>query len=430
MKKHDKFYNTAILTVALLLIIIIGLTNWSGLYKVNRMSNFPANSIISFDPMKFSRGSLTSQYSQTFYTNLMALVKANFPGVTHIAVDTPIDSQAEFIAHGSTPAPLTIETFVDMQLDTIHKAGYHALIRSDSSFIQLVNGFPHETMTTDALVARNKAFLEVHAAHIQSGDIVANDYELEGWQFQNGTIFTDTGNVQADTNTFWGKQAAMVKAFATEHNLTNLRSRSGGGYSEIPNKWIKESTFQAQDNVMVYDDYVQMNNPLGLTAAQIIQRAKDHLTTAQSLYPTKYKIFWQEWADIRNSTPNGSIQISDPLLTANMADQVVFPNLEAGVLEGFSFWNLSNSTKEGLLVLHDASGATVNSSAAVTAVLNPKGTALSTVFKKWAGATPIPPDPTPIPPTPTPTPPVGAFNVTKNAKITYDGKGNFTINLS
>src|SRR5689334_24512439 len=91
-------------------------------HQINDMKN-----IISFDCMKLQKDVIGSMPSQTLVHNLMSLVKNNFPGVTHIALSVPINTTDEFKAHGTTPAPLTVEDFTTMWIDEIHNMGYNVI---------------------------------------------------------------------------------------------------------------------------------------------------------------------------------------------------------------------------------------------------------------------------------------------------------------
>ncbi len=408
-----RYYNKkiCILLGVVIIILVFFLTNGFHLYKVEKKMNTP---IIGFDIMKLSRDKVGNQPSKLLIDNILTIVKQNFPGTTHIAISTPEDSNADFIAHGVNPKPLTVEAFIDMQLDEIHTAGYGAVIRSFPSSIQKAYNFPLVAKTSDQWVAYNKAFLETHASHIKSGDIIALWYELDWWQRDFGVSINDTGHLVNDTNTFIVKNAQMVDAFAKEHNLI-LRCRTT--YSDVPFNYWTDAVAQAQGNVLVFDHYrpTSQNISLNLTDTQIIaQQISDYNTIFKS-YGSKYMIYVQEWGDNRKSADgsDGGIQINDPGFSGMMADQVAFPLLKSGILEGWDFWDLFDTPKEGILTIIGN-----------TAILNPKGVALAKVFQKWYGG--VVPTPQPTPP---PTTVVPAFNMTKNAKIAYDGNGNLTITL-
>lgn len=408
----------AICSILIILVGIFFLTNHPRSYKVIKKMNTP---IIGFDLMKLSRDKVENQPSKVLIDNILALVKANFPGTTHIAINTPEDSNADFIAHGSPPGPLPVEQFIDMQLDSIHAAGYNAVLRDFPSSIQNAYKFPVVQKTSDEWVAYNKAFLETHASHLKNGDIIALWYELDWWQRDFGVSINDTGNNIADTNNFIVKNAAMVNAFAKEHNL-DLRVRTT--YSDVSVGYIPEAVAQAQGNSLVVDHAGNISTP-GLSDAAIIANFNTYFNAQYNHYSGKYQVYLQEFGDGRHSADgsDGGIQTTDPGFTGQMADQVLFPLMKSGVMEGVDFWNLFDTPKEGIIETYDANGTRdPDGTNAVTAKLNAKGQALSQVFKKWFG--------TVTPPTPPSGGIVPPFHVTKNTKVTYDGNGNFTISIS
>lgn len=384
--------------------------------------------------MKWTKDTVASQPSQTFFNNLLALVKADFPGTTHIAFSIPLNSTSQFESHGTTPSPLTVELFTDMVLDAVHNAGYGAIIRGTDCNMEQIYSFPSISQAPAYWINEVTTWLNAHKAHLKNGDIAAFYPEADGHLNYNGASPVDAGSHdwRTDYNTLWQELATTITSWSssngislTSHTSVNGTSISNATYDGTTfnkagsDQLENEASIKAQGGIVA--DWYNYGN-VSTDEAIYIAWYKASLDFFHTLYTTQYPIFIEEWGDTRG-TNSGSIQAADPTLTANLADQVFFPYLKSGEMFGINFWNLWSTPQEGIL---NVSGNSIS--------LNSKGSALSAVFKKWFGNVTPTPTPTPVPtPTPTPTEPA-AFtytgNVTlKNVTIVSDGKGGFTLSF-
>lgn len=382
------------------------------------------SNIISFDPMKIQKDVMASQPSQTLITNVLSVVRNNFPGTTHIALSVPLNSTAQFKQYGTTPSPLTVEAFTDLWLDAIHNAGYSAIIRTTDCNMEQIYNFPLISQPPAYWITEATDWLSTHKAHLKNNDIAAFFPEADGHINYNGYSPIDAGSHdwRTDYNHFWQELPAAITQWCSAngislqcHTTVNGTSISNATYdgttfnkagSDQPQN---EASIKAEGGIII-DWYNYANVPTD--EKDYIAWYKASLDFFHTLYPANYTLFVQEWGDTRPI----SVISNDTTLTANLTDQVFFPYLKSGEMFGINFWNLFDTPQEGILTINGDS-----------VTLNAKGTALAAIFKKWATVTPVPPVPTP------PTqPPAFTYtgNVTlKNTTITSDGKGNFTLSI-
>ena len=374
--------------------------------------------IISFDIMKWTKDQVANQPNQLGLTNILAVVKNNFPGTTHIAFSIPVNSTAEFEQYGTKPSPLTVEAFTDLVLDAIHTAGYGAIIRGTDCNMEQIYNFPSMSQPPAYWITEATDWLSMHKNHLKNGDIAAFFPEADGHINYSGYSPVDSGSHdwRTDYNTLWQDLPPAIAEWSATNGITLSCHTTVNGTS-ISNATYNGTSFDTSGSD-------QIVNPTSLTAeggiiidwynyGNVPTDEKDYIAWYKasldffnSLYGAgTYKIFVQEWGDTRG-TNSGSIQASDPNLTANLADQVFFPYLKSGEMFGVNFWNLFDTPQEGILSADGDNIGYLNNGGAVT--LNAKGTALAAIFQKWFGSTPTPtptPEPTPTPsPVPTPTP--------------------------
>lgn len=374
------------------------------------------NPIISFDLMKLTKDVVNGQPSNTLIQNIVNLVKNNFPGTTHLAISVPLNSDADFVSHGNKPIPLTPEAFTDFLLDTIHAAGYNALIRATDCYGEGIYNFPFQPNTAQHWITEATNHLTTHKAHLKNGDIAAYFPEFEGQSNGFGANVTDSWS-----NFYQGLITAVNEWSAT--NGITITSFTTINESEAISGWYPEANVAVNNGFIV--DYYPDANITGET--QWIANLKGMIDTLHNKYgANSYPVFIQETADTRN--PNtGTTQQANPQMLADAFTQVIWPYLKSGELNGINFWNLFDTPQEGILSID---GSSVS--------LNPKGQALAKAFQSVATATSAPvPTPTPSPtlePTPTgPTLP-DAFTYTgnitiKNVTVSSDGKGNIDFSF-
>lgn len=362
--------------------------------------------IVSLDCMKLVKDEINNQPSDVLFQNIINLVKNNFPGVTHIAISVPLNSNADFVSHDNKPSPRTPEAFTDFLLDIIHAAGYNAIIRATDCYGEGIYNFPFQPQSAAYWINEVTIHLTAHKAHLKDGDIAAYFPEFEGQNNGFGENVTDSWN------NFYQGLITAVNQWSTTNGI-KITSDTTINESEANSEWYPQVNVIDQKGFVV-DYYPDAN----ITDENTwIANLKTTIDTLNNKYGLKsFPVFLQEIADTRNPQ-NGSTQVANPQMLANAFTQVIWPYLQSGELSGVNFWNLFDTPQEGILTID---GNSVS--------LNPKGQALAKAFQAVAGHIPSPlPIPTPVPP---PTEPVypDAFTYTgnitiKNVTVTSDGKG-------
>lgn len=348
--------------------------------------------ILSLDIMKLTKDTVNSQPSDALIQNTINLVKNNFPGVTHIAISVPINSEADFVAHGNKPSPRTPEAFTDFLLDTIHNAGYGVILRGTDCYGEGIYNFPFQPNTGQHWITQATNHLTTHKAHLKNGDIAAYFPEFEGQNNGFGANVTD------GWPPFYKGLVSSVNTWSSQNGI-GITSRTTVNESEVASGWYGEDII-ADNGCTTIDYYPDANltDPI-----QWIATLKQTINGTYNKYPGKYPVFLQETADTRNPS-TGTTQANDPQMLADAFTQVIYPYLQSKELLGVNFWNLFASPQEGIITID---GSSVS--------LNLKGQALAKAFQ--ATVSPIP---TPTP-TPTPTPPSTVTTVSSEGTLV---KGN------
>jgi len=364
--------------------------------------------------MKLTKDVVNNQTSDTLFQNVINLVKNNFPGVTHVSIAVPINSDAQFTGYGNKPSPRTPEAFTDFLLDTIHAAGFNAIIRSTDCYGEGIYNFPFQPNTAEYWINEAVSHLITHKAHLKDGDIAAYFPEFEGESNGFGRNVTDSWS------NFYTGLISAVNTWSTQNGI-KITSHTTINESEAPSGWYSQIDVQAQGGFVV-DYYPDANIT---DSATWIANLATMINNLNNKYGTKsYPIFLQEIADTRN--PNdGSTQAANPQMLADAFTQILYPALKMGILNGLNLWNLFDTPQEGILMI-DGDSVT----------LNPKGLALAKAFQSVA-VEPVSPS-IPTPPPTHPTQPVAtnppAFNFKGNitlsgATIISDGKGGLSLHF-
>lgn len=329
--------------------------------------------IVSLDLMKLTKDTVNGQPSDTLFQNTINLVKNNFPGITHLAISVPLNSDADFVNHGDKPSPRTPEAFTDFLLDTIHAAGYNVIIRATDCYGEGIYGFPFQPNTGQHWITEATNHLTTHKAHLKSGDIAAYFPEFEGQNNGFGANVTDSWD------NFYKGLITAINQWSTTNGVT-ITSYTTINESEASSGWYSQDIVQAQKGFVV-DYYPDANIS---NEEQWIANIKSMIDVLHNKYgANSFPVFIQETADTRN--PNtGATQASDPQMLADCFTQVIYPYLQSGGLNGINFWNLFDTPQEGIITID---GNSVS--------LNPKGQALAKAFQSLVSSTPIPPTPTP-----------------------------------
>ena len=394
--------------------------------------------IISFDVMKLAKDTLQNQLTVKGINNVLSLAPTYFPGATHIALSTMQNSTVEINAVCGSPllgtegtsAPLTSEAYTDLWASTIHEAGYGVAWRNvdgyiDSEPVGSNSGDYNlvvQSNTPQYWVTRGLNFLTTHKANIKNGDVISIFPEVSGHINWSGKSPIDqTGSPQTDYNSFWQLFFQQATEWATNNGYTNLTIAQSCNGTDVNNSAPEAAggtgspvsvdgvTILNGGSAVLSQETVTVTGRItadwyGWQETSTSQPPADEATYISwykasldywynNVYNKKYPIGIQEWGDTRGDN-NGSIQKSDPDLTGNMADQVFFPMLASGEMYWINFWSFFDTEQEGILSADGDNIAYINAGNPIT--LNPKGAYLSTIFKKWYGATttPVIPPPT------------------------------------
>jgi hypothetical protein len=327
--------------------------------------------------MKLTKDTVNAQPSDTLIQNIINLVKNNFPGITHLAISVPLNSDADFVAHGNKPSPRTPESFTDFLLDEIHNAGYNAIIRATDCYGENIYNFPFQPNTAQHWITQATNHLTTHKAHLRNGDIAAYFPEFEGQNNGFGANVIDSwDNFYNGLLTNLNEWAAQNQLFITSFTTVNESEAASGWYGEDLVKAYKGFTIDYYPDANIID------------SVSWIANFKATVDNLYNKYGTKsFPIFVQETADTRNPQ-NGTTQATNPQMLADCFTQVIYPYLQSKEMFGINFWNLFDSPQEGIITID---GSSVS--------LNPKGQALAKAFQSIINPTPTPPQPTPTPPT-------------------------------
>lgn len=413
-------------------------SSWTGIFQQTTTtttmgSGIPASAIISFDLKKFQKDTSQNQLTAAGITNLMNLVKNNFPGVTHIACSTMLNSTAEINAgvtalnNGSTKvgsggsSPLSQEAYTDLWFQGIHNAGFSILLRNVDGFVDSLYGTPITDNSIDYGMAiqsntpqywttRLINFLTLHKTNIKNGDVIGCYPEVSGHiTYSGGPQPIDAGSHQytPDYNNFWILCYQQVATWASQNGYTNLPCRQACNGTNVNNSQ-PAGTPGATGNPVVVDGVTILNGGSSLLLAStlaIIQRINadwynyvtsngppnDQATYISwykasldwwytNIYAGQYPIMIQEWGDTRNLPA----PTNDPNLTGNLYDQVFFPFLRSGLMYAINGWNFFDTPQEGIINAQGDNIGYVNGGGALS--LNPKGAYLATIFQKWFGS--------------------------------------------
>src|ERR1700722_11809604 len=357
--------------------------------------------VISYSLMKYVKDCIAGQPNQTAINNLIKVL--GMPGVTHFEVAIPINSSAAFEKNGTNPSLLTVEAFTDMVLDCIHNAGYNAMIRGTDCNMEQIFNFSAVSQPPSYWINEATAWLSLHKAHLKNGDEANFFPEADGHINYNGASPIDNGqhNWRADYNQFWQELPVAINQWSTQNGIAITCHTTVNGTS-ISNATYNGSTFNTQGSDQIVNPqsvaalggmYIDWYNYANVPTdeADYIAWYKASLAFFQTIHPGA-TINVQEWGDTRPA----SVVASDPILTANMCDQIFFPMLKAGSMTELNLWCGWDTAQEGILTADGDNIAWLNAGNMPT--LNAKGQALTSIFKKWYGTVtptpPTPPDPT------------------------------------
>jgi hypothetical protein len=351
------------------------------------------------DVMKFTKDLVGNQPSDAEIEAIVSAIVNNI-NPTHISISVPLDSNAEFIANGTTPAPRTVEAFNQKWVDVIHSKGVKVIYRGTWSGIEGIYNFPKKvgsnrfptgtaaSAATDGnttWLGKTYKYIADHPGLFQAGDIWAVLPERTEGIFSDATSFISSGGsgLQANyANFFNDLKAVSDSAFSNIGKPGVITGFTANNFSEFNSTWMYKSVSDTA-GVIAIDHY-----GIDHTAAEM----ESDIRKIHNLYGKK--VFLQEWGDYWH--PNMSQ--ADRTNYLNSMYAVLQKLVNENILIGFNYWGGWENSLEGILVDNGNSYS-----------VNYRGNILANFFAANGSAAPTPtptPAPTPAPtPTPTPVPP-------------------------
>lgn len=330
--------------------------------------------ILSISSMKYSKDNVANQMSASDIDAILALYKSNYPALTHIDIAVPLNSNADFIAHGNKPSPLAVEDYEALWIKKIQDAEYLPLLRGTFCDAEGIYNFPILKADGATWKAKYLAWVKRISPLLNKGAVIAILPESTNNAF-NGNLFL-TGQMPDAYNVFF---TDLIKTINSQVNPLGVSVYITNNYTEIASGWC--GALPAVMQAVVVDDYGSGDRSVAQLQGDI-----DAMKTKYNL-----PVMLQEWGDIDG---HGAQYMTD--MAAMFTSEIA-----KGTLTMVNFWCGWSGTKEAILN-HDNGVWSLNDS----------GRALIPFFAK----------PTPPPPTPGKLP---AFSFT--GTLVSDGKGNLTL---
>lgn len=228
---------------------------------------------------------------------------------THISIAIPLDQNAEFLARGHVPAPLTIDEFTRVWINAIHKAGVNVYFRGTFSGMKNLYdfGFDKETPVGYADTALHDGgttwmgrvfqWLNTHLGSFKQGDIIGIIPDAT-WNAFDGTFFLPTDpNPQSNFLNFFIELKNLCDALTQMSSAPTPQIYTGFSsniYKDIVSGWIPSFLYDLV-GVMSVDYYGAAQTPVEIEKALNDLYSEFHAP-----------IFLSEW-----SIPPSSINATD-----------------------------------------------------------------------------------------------------------------------
>lgn len=168
---------------------------------------------------------------------------------THVAIAVPLDQNAQFLAHGHVPAPLTVDEFTRVWVDAIHEAGYSVYFRGTFSGIRGLYDFGFDKFTpigtadtaiTDGdktWMGRIYQWLNVHLSNMRPGDMIGIVPEGTLTAFSPDFFLPLQPNAQTDYLNFYVELKKLCDTVSAPIKPVHT-GFSSNIYKDIINLWI------------------------------------------------------------------------------------------------------------------------------------------------------------------------------------------------
>jgi len=314
------------------------------------------------DVMKLCKDNVNNQLSDADILSVVTAIK-NGIHPTHISLSVPMDTDAQFRAHGTIPAPRTITALQQKWADTIHQAGLNVIWRGTFSGIEGIWNFPNATYGTSNYLPLGTAtsaptdgettwlgkiyrFLTSNPTFFADGDLFAPIAEPTNFIFNSATNWVNPTNENVNLFQFFQDIDTVARAFFAANNLAGVGTGfTTNNYSEVNSGYIPQTYFDYV-KMTVFDDYGTDGNHRSVAELQ------GHIESAFSA--KGYQVFQQEWSDYWN----GSLTTDQRLVYLKKMYDMETSEQLAGRLVGYSYWG-GWTTLEGVvesILYKDANG--------------------------------------------------------------------------
>ncbi|MGE0126678.1 MAG: hypothetical protein AB7U82_01140 [Blastocatellales bacterium] len=346
--------------------------------------------------MKKTKDTVTGQLVTAEKQNLVACLATL--GINGLAHSIPMDSNAKFVAAGTTPSPRTIEAEVQDWLDVIHAQtsfwgqSLNVLHRGTFCGVENIWGFAFDKTTPIGTAASAAS----DGDSTWCGRYYNYLYNIVGNRVINGDIFAPIpeGTTHAfDGNFFVSSQNNYHTLFSEFRTITNTYAAAKGvsvvfmshnNFSELYSGWLFGSMFT--DQGFAGADYY------GQVQGTLYNRVEDYITDWLAIHNGGHgnaagkPLFWGEWGDISgNAMPSAdAATIEKRLAWLIRYYKAVRDNLvDPGKMVGYNYWGGWEGQNTSLLYK-------TGSGASSQYFLNARGKILAAFLKSQAGISRVP----------------------------------------
>ena len=309
--------------------------------------------------MKFNKDTVTSQMSDANILQLVTMLRDTL-NLTHIAIACHINSNAEFVAAGTTPSPRTQNNHYLAWANAIHSVGLKVLHRGTLAELEGNYSFQHavggnrvppgddESAATDGsstLLGRFYANFDRLCADgaIQSGDILGFCPERTEGIFLDGTAFLPASGIQAAYAAFFNDMRAICIERLAARSITGVVvGHTANNWSEVNSGWIPGEAFTVP-NIVAFDHYGsgELSVKASPSHPQLMTNDLNNTFTAKG----DRLMHHQEWADHWN----GSMPRLDRIYYLKAMYNVWKAAAAANKLYGFNYWGAFAGSAEQII---------------------------------------------------------------------------------
>lgn len=332
--------------------------------------------------MKKTKDLVNNQLTTAEKTALIACIKTM--GVTHISIAIPMDSQAVFLANGTTPSPRTISAETQDWCDVIHTTGLKVVHRGTFSGVENIwnAAFYDGSVSTGTSSSAssdgdttlcgkyyNYLYTNIGINHVSSGDIFAPIPEGTTHAF-DGHYFWTAGS-QANYADVYAQFKTITADFATVAGKTLLFAQHNN-FSEVASGWIPQSLFN--DVGSAGADYYGQNRGTAFNSPD------DYVTDFSTVFTNRGVVTQQgEWGDLSGAITAGISTIEERMrYLLNFYKDYQSGLVDNNKMNYFNYWGGWEGQNTSLLIKTGSGASSVYT-------LNARGKILQAFFKNSNG---------------------------------------------